>query len=210
MEQEQEQSRRGWWKPVLTWAAAHKIWAAVIVLVLVSVVAGPFMEEEPSETQAATAQPSDQPESESPESPEPTPKPKPQEVLADAVRDALGDSNRDDVERVQDVTYLRAYKSAVVTWAIDDNLTEGLLKEGVEVDIADILQAVQESGVKVKDLNLQGTFSMVDQLGNASEDTVVRATYKGSTISAINFDNFLTDNVFEIAEAATLHPEFQS
>ena len=50
---------------------------------------------------------------------------------------------------------------------------------------------------------------MVDQFGNASETPVVEATFTKETIDRINFENFLTDNVYVIAEDTDLHPEFR-
>ena len=50
---------------------------------------------------------------------------------------------------------------------------------------------------------------MVDQFRNASETPVVEATFTKDTIDRINFENFLTDNVYVIADDTDRHPEFR-
>jgi hypothetical protein len=58
---------------------------------------------------------------------------------------------------------------------------------------------------------LVGSHPLVDQLGNAEEREVILATYPRTTVEAINFDNFLSDDVWAIAEQSSLyvHPAFQ-
>jgi hypothetical protein len=88
-------------------------------------------------------------------------------------------------------------------------LTEGLTKDGAGLDVVDILHAVADTGVPVKVVNVEGTFPLIDQLGNESEEVVVRAQYKGKVVRAINFDNFLTDDVYDVAAGVLIHPAFQ-
>ena len=57
--------------------------------------------------------------------------------------------------------------------------------------------------------SFRGTFSMVDRLGNATESTVVQATFDRDTIDRINFQHFLPDNVYEIATTTGVHPDFR-
>lgn len=96
-----------------------------------------------------------------------------------------------------------------IQWAINDNLTENMIKTGARIDIADMLQAIDETGVSYELINFEGTFSMVDRLGNAREETVVWATYDAETVAKINWPNFLTDNVYNVAASSKRHPAFQ-
>jgi hypothetical protein len=100
----------------------------------------------------------------------------------------------------------------VIKWAIDENLTEGLTKKGAMKDVTDMLEVVQglqKDGMPLKGATFEGTYTLVDQLGNESEDRVVLARYDGTTIKGINFDNFLFTDVYGIAESITIHPAFQ-
>ena len=93
-------------------------------------------------------------------------------------------------------------------WAINDNLTSGMIAGSARLDIRNMLEVIADSQEPYTSVLFRGTFSLVDQLGNASEDTVVEATFTKSVIDRINFENFLTDNVYAIAEETNIHREF--
>ena len=119
---------------------------------------------------------------------------------------ALGTSNR-DVQRVS-VAQLQGER-LVVQWAINDNLTSGMVSRGARLDIHNMLEVIADGQEPYTSVFLRGTFSLVDRLGNASEANVVEATFTKSTIDRINFENFLTDNVYVVAEDTDIHPEFR-
>lgn len=122
------------------------------------------------------------------------------------VRKALGESNRNvaRVFRVQiDSRVIQVY------FSISDNLTEGWIKRRAKTDVVNILKAIQGSGYGYSQVTAVGTFSMKDTYGNSSEEMVLRATYKRSTVDRINWDGFLTDNIYSIADSVWLHPAFQ-
>lgn len=130
----------------------------------------------------------------------------PEEKIQAALARALGHGNR-DVPRLGRVSL--TLDVIDVQWAINDNLTENMIKTGARIDIADMLQAIDETGVSYELINFEGTFSMVDRLGNAREETVVWATYERATVDQINWDGFLTDNVYNVAASSKRHPAFQ-
>jgi hypothetical protein len=124
----------------------------------------------------------------------------------------LGESNR-DVSRISDFSI--SADLIEIEWAINDNLTEGFIKTGARIDVADMLKVIRESGVPVSTVRLVGTFSMVDSFGNASEMPVERLTFSAETIEKINWsdrgyvNNVLHQYVHEIADELDLHPAFQ-
>jgi hypothetical protein len=130
----------------------------------------------------------------------------PQDELQAAVEGGLGSSNR-DVTRVSEARVFAGRVSVV--WAINDNLSEGLVKDTARLEATEILEAIQGSGITYDEVSIEGTFSLVDQLGNESEEVVVRGTWERSLIDQINFENFAFKNVFEIAGEAYVHPAFQ-
>ena len=77
------------------------------------------------------------------------------------------------------------------------------------LDIRKMLEVIADSSEPCTSVFLRGTFAMVDQFRNASETPVVEATFTKDTIDRINFENFLTDNVYVIADDTDLHPEFR-
>ena len=135
-----------------------------------------------------------------------TPASEVRETFHTRIEDALGTSNR-DVRRVSEAR--QQGDRLVVRWAINDNLTAGMVRRGAQIDVRDMLEVIAAGSETYTTVLLRGTFAMVDQFGNASESPVVEATYTKDTIDRINFDNFLTDNVYAIAEATDLHTEFR-
>ena len=122
------------------------------------------------------------------------------------IEGALSTSNR-NVRRVSEARLQG--ERLFVHWAINDNLTAGMIRGGVRFDISRMLEVIADSSEPYTSVFLRGTFAMVDQFGNASETPVVEATFTKDTIDRINFENFLTDNVYVIADDTDLHPEFR-
>lgn len=143
---------------------------------------------------------------------DPAPKPIDWEAkITDEIEDALGDSNR-DVDRVESVAYVDGVNVPVITWAINDNVTESLTKMGAKLDLTkmlEVLQDLHDDGLKFKQAAFAGTYPLQDKLGNVSEDRVVLARYTAGTISTINFDNFIYSDVYDIATDVNIHPAFQ-
>jgi hypothetical protein len=128
------------------------------------------------------------------------------DVLRQAVADALGSSNRER-ERLNSVEYDGS--QVTVMWAINDNLTQGFIKGGAKRDVVDILQTVAMSEMPFDAVTLRGTFPLVDEYGNSTETEVVRATYTRATVDRINWEGFIWENVYRIADDVQQHPTFR-
>jgi hypothetical protein len=120
----------------------------------------------------------------------------------------LGPANRKNVKRVDHVFsgVNRGQPGIIVQFAINDNLTKNMVKLGAREDVANILQAIANSGTDYFSVRIAGTFSMVDKFGNAKEQFVIKATFNKETVDRINWKNFNSDNVFEIADDTDIHP----
>jgi len=161
----------------------------------------------PAATDGPTAAPTDTPLPT--DTPPPTATLPPEEALKQAIETELGDNNRDVVPMVASFSFDATTGVVDVQWAINDNFTDDMRILGAKLDVSAILQQVQQSALPYTSVHAIGTFSLVDTFGNVSEQTVVDVTYLRETIEKINWENFLTDNMFEIADAAILHPEFR-
>lgn len=132
----------------------------------------------------------------------------PADLLAERIRAKLGKPNRKGVDqRVSVFDYER--DTLTITYAINDNLSTDMVAKGAAIDATDILKLTRESGLPMRLLQIKGTYSMVDKLGNAKEAEVINALYSGETLSKINFENFLFQNVWKVSENAQIHPEFR-
>lgn len=126
--------------------------------------------------------------------------------LRDQLIEALGEGNR-NMEKVGLVG--RESGLVSVQFAIDDNLTGGLIADGARRDVLTILQVALEAGNPFRDIKVSGTFSMQDEYGNAFESQVVRVVFSWATVRRINFENVDPDRIYELATVASLHPEFE-
>lgn len=137
----------------------------------------------------------------------------PRDRVTDAVADTLGKSNRGMNFAASDSRRVKAVGldggKLFVQWAINDNITSGLMKAGARRDVSDILKAIQETGVLYDNVLVVGTFALVDLLGNESEEEVVEASYNRSTVESINWDNFIFDNVYRISDGVVIHRLFR-
>lgn len=197
-----------WWKR--WWGITLIVFAAIVVLGGL----GGDAEDEPSTAGAETTSPSEPTEEPTATEPPATAEAQRPATLEDRIAEAIGPSNRDIEPRFtvsRDIPG-EGVDELVIRWAINDVLTEGMTKASAKIDATDILEVVAtHPDLQYDQVFLVGTFSLVDQLGNVEEDEVVMATYPRDTVEAINFENFLHDNVWNIAnqESLFIHPAFQ-
>ena len=134
----------------------------------------------------------------------------PTQQLRAAILDKIGDGTRDGVQRLKVAATGARGSPIVVTFASNENLTDGLTKDTLRYDAADILSVVQkEADWKYSTVLLSATYPLVDKLGNTKEETVVEAEYSRKLVEQINFEGFDSKNVFEVADSAFVHPAFQ-
>lgn len=94
-------------------------------------------------------------------------------------------------------------------FAIHDNFTEGMIKDGARFDTIDILKYAKATYPNAASVNVKGTFPMKDAYGNTSTDTVIDLTYLRSTIDKINFDGVDKDKIWELRDSGIVYPAFQ-
>jgi hypothetical protein len=139
--------------------------------------------------------------------PSPTPTVLDAACIEGLVRDALGPGNR-DVPRLTNIVVDMETSSVAVTWAVNDNLTEGLIKDGLWLDVAEVASALTGSPYHVRYLRMLGSFSMVDVYGNTSETQVVNVAFEENTLYCANWDAIDSHNIYLIADSLYLHPAF--
>jgi Protein of unknown function (DUF2510) len=95
------------------------------------------------------------------------------------------------------------------TFAIGDNFTEGLIKDGARFETIDILKYAKLTYPKASQVTMKGSFPMKDSYGNTSTDTVINLTYLRSTLDQINFEGVDKDKIWEIADSGYIAPAFR-
>ena len=123
--------------------------------------------------------------------------------LKTAIEGELGRSNR-DLPRITE--FMKAGNNLLITFTINDNITEGLIKTSAKIDVTKILKTVDSSGYDFDELVIFGSMSLVDKFGNTEEENVLKASYSSGTVDRVNWDNFQHYNVYAIADKTWLHP----
>jgi hypothetical protein len=193
------------WRKYRSWP----IWVqAIIALVALSIVVGPFVGEDETTT-APTGSDERTAENRTVESQEDEggEVASPEEDLRASVQEALGESNR-DAERIG--TFGAKPGGEVhIKWTIDENLTEGLTKDTLRLEATEILEAVSKSSFRFRTVLLEGTFPLVDKFGNESEEIVVRAVFTRNVVERINYENIAFKSILDLAGSSSVHPAFQ-
>ncbi len=94
-------------------------------------------------------------------------------------------------------------------FAIRDNYTEQMIKDGARLDTIDILRYARATYPDASAVNVQGTFPMTDPYGNTSTHVAIDLTYSKETLNKINFDGISKASIWEIRDSGTVLPAFQ-
>ena len=138
----------------------------------------------------------------------------PLDQIRNLLADELGESNR-EIQRITSVDWVDEWSEIQITFTANDNLF-GIdsIYRGIQTDIIEILNIIQSSNTSFpyESVCVIATFPLVDTYGNETESNVVLATFSRENLDKVNWDNFLTDNLFEIAkqEESWIHPEFKN
>ncbi|MEB4212346.1 DUF2510 domain-containing protein [Mycobacterium sp. 94-17] len=94
-------------------------------------------------------------------------------------------------------------------FAIRDNYTEQMIKDGARTDTIDILRYAKATYPDAAAVNVQGTFPMTDPYGNTSTQVAIDLMYSRETLNKINFDGVTGKSIWEIRDSGTVLPAFQ-
>ena len=94
-------------------------------------------------------------------------------------------------------------------FAIRDNYTEQMIKDGARLDTIDILKYAKATYPDASAVNVQGTFPMTDPYGNTSTHVAIDLTYSRETLNKINFDGVTKKSIWEIRDSGTVLPAFE-
>lgn len=95
-----------------------------------------------------------------------------------------------------------------VEFDIGDNLTDNMVKSGAELDCADILKAIVKSQLQFDQVEIFGNHELQDKFGKVTNTRVVEVLFLSSTAAKINWDNFISSDLYSIADSLTIHPAF--
>jgi hypothetical protein len=96
------------------------------------------------------------------------------------------------------------------TYKIGENLTEGLTKDTARIETSQILQYAVAKYPNLTEVDVHARADMTDEYGNSKEEEVATLTYSRATLNRINWQNFNTNNMWNIpiADSADVAPAF--
>jgi hypothetical protein len=121
-------------------------------------------------------------------------------------------------QRVQDAVHAEVQEplyveingaSILVQWPISENITTNMTKRTAQRQLEEVVKGVHKSNVDFQTLTAEGTFGLRDTFGNSKKTIVVSAVFQRSTIERINWETFLTPNIYRVADRIVIHPAFQ-
>ncbi|MBM7644061.1 hypothetical protein JOD45_000252 [Scopulibacillus daqui] len=88
-----------------------------------------------------------------------------------------------------------------------DNLSKNMIKKGMWMSISKTLKDLKDN-TKFDKIAFNIVFPMQDQYGNASNNIVMKATFDRDTLDKINWENFMFENIPNVANEYWEHPSF--
>jgi len=139
---------------------------------------------------------------------EPKKEPTVEEKLKKAVHKGFNEKNSfDDGDSIIAINNNEEEKFVLVKVYGRDNLTTNMIKKGMWMGTADVLQEMKDMDeIETVDFNI--VFPMQDKYGETSDDIVMKFSFSKETRERINWENFVTDNLPEIADSYWQHPAF--
>jgi len=92
-----------------------------------------------------------------------------------------------------------------------ENFSSNMIANGIRRDMIDATLDLQGSDHYISYLLFTATLPLTDDAGNESPGQVMSASFNGETIQELNADNeiFLYDNIENVADGFSAHPEFR-
>ena len=129
-----------------------------------------------------------------------------QQALADSISQQFNASDAGE-QRVT-TNQLNSDGTYQLNWQISDNRTKGLARIMAKMDVLNVIRAVKQSRIPVRQLVMVGSFPMADVHGNLSVQPVVRLVYSAATLNKINVDGLDFDRAFDAADQSNIAPGF--
>lgn len=201
---------------IIGWIKRHPIWAglagAACLLIIIVGVAMPAeeIEDDPadeatSESKKGSKDSGDDAEEAKDDQPDPEPKPNTRKAVEAALEDVdlLGEDPELEPVMVKGNWH--------VAFKVGDNLSNGMIANGANMDAQAILTAVHEAAPDAKSIGIRGLFPLVDKYGNEDDGQVYWALFERGTLNQLNWDAVeeQTLDVEAAADVYVLHPDMR-
>lgn len=132
-----------------------------------------------------------------------------EEQIQQDVQKVLGTSNRKDIERLMDLNYIETNKVVNIKWNLNDNLYLDWVKSQALKDVVELSELIYKK-YDVELIQFMGYFPLVDKYGNSENSVVLKVSISKETANKINWDNFVAENLPNVADSYYLHPSLSN
>lgn len=133
----------------------------------------------------------------------------PKIALQEGIIQALGSGNR-NLPRLIKISYSDPERGDItIIWTINNNRSQDSIKTGMQMDMINILKAIDQSKFAYIFVVLSGTFSIQDEHGNIVETQVVNLGFNKSAVDKVNWENFQHSDIYDLADTQIIHPLFR-
>lgn len=94
-----------------------------------------------------------------------------------------------------------------ITSNLSGGWNEQTMRDSFYRNVVEVLSTIENE--EFDRIVFDASAEMVDQYGNTKEMKVLTVNLTKETVDKINFDNFIADNLIDIADAVFIHPAFQ-
>jgi hypothetical protein len=86
-----------------------------------------------------------------------------------------------------------------------------MTKKGMLIDTRDYLKSISKNKkvLKLKGISLIFQMELIDKYGNEKEERVLIVTVSIDTLKKINWDNFIFDDIENVADTYFVHPALE-
>jgi|GEM_PF-1965427 hypothetical protein len=132
-----------------------------------------------------------------------------EEWLKNAIIETVGDKTNYDKPRIESIIFLDEEETdmEITLWA-DDNLTRGLIRDGVILQSTEILRQIY-SDKRAKCVLLYWLFPVKDVYGNKQALPIMQIKLTRETAAKINWQEFNSFNLPYVADKFHIHPDLQ-
>ncbi len=127
----------------------------------------------------------------------------PEREIEKVVIDLLGEKSNEDASHVRNVETFEDV--TLIEYNADGNLTSGMTRRGIWLDVIKIVKKISTDPA-IESITVNAYIKLVDQYGNEAPGKVMTVNLTKDTWSKINWDNFITDNLPEVADLYWVHP----
>jgi len=134
----------------------------------------------------------------------------PEREIEKSVIALLKEKTNEGEQRVRNIDMVPSDSSGetstvLIEYAADSNLTSGMTRRGIWSDTIEIVKELSTDG-SIDSVTVNAYLALVDQYGNEAPGKVMMVNLTKPTWSKINWDNFITYNLQNVADLYWVHP----